>query len=47
MCNNMHDIKSSLKVVEEELDYQKFIDMKKEWLKNVKFEWLIMGHLKQ
>lgn len=27
------------------MTYPKFLEMKSQWLKNLKMEWLIMGHL--
>ena len=34
-----------LAALRDELDYQKFLRMKEEWLTNVRMEWLIIGHL--
>lgn len=36
-----------LKVLKEEMSYEKYIEMQKNWLKNLKLEWLIMGHLEE
>lgn len=34
-----------LAALKDQLDYSMFLKMKEEWLKNVRMEWLIMGHL--
>ena len=36
-----------LKSLTEDLTFERFLDLKKTWLKNLKTEWLVMGHLTQ
>jgi secreted Zn-dependent insulinase-like peptidase len=33
--------------LKDELTFSKFIEMKERWLKNIRTEWLIMGHLEE
>lgn len=37
--------KEQLQALREELSFEKFMEMKDHWLKTLKTEWLIMGHL--
>lgn len=34
-----------LKVLKEEFNFETFLEMKKNWLKKMRLEWLIMGHI--
>eukprot|EP00347_Sterkiella_histriomuscorum_P004511 403360183 len=41
------DYPEILKALKDQLDYKTFLDMKNQWLKNIKIEWLVMGHINQ
>ena len=46
MMHSRH-IDEYLGALKEELTYDKFLEMKKHWLKNMQTEWFIIGHIKE
>lgn len=47
MHTSTFDNEELLKTLREELTFTKFLEMKSHWLKNIRTEWLIMGHLEE
>ena len=47
MHTSQFDSDELLKSLQEELTFSKFMDMKQYWLRNIRTEWLIMGHLEE
>ena len=45
MQTHQFDNDEMLKVLIEELTFEKFLIMKEKWLRTLRTEWLIMGHL--
>ena len=39
------EVNEILKALKEELDYKTFLEMKQQWLNNVRIEWLVAGHI--
>ncbi|CDW84143.1 insulin-degrading enzyme [Stylonychia lemnae] len=46
MKNNL-DIPELLKALKEELDFETFVNMKNQWLRNLRIEWFVTGHITQ
>lgn len=44
MTTNNFEMEDYIKCVNE-FKFERFLDLQKKWLKNLRVEWLIMGHL--
>ena len=47
MSTHSYNKDELLKVLKEDMTYERFVEMKGKWLKRALTEWLVMGHIEE